>query len=79
MPSGSPAPAGESCARLLMTSRAERWRIRRDVLIVSFSLVAAAVELFVLGARPAALAFITGLIVSPVAFRLDEFRRRDPS
>lgn len=47
------------------------------MLIVSFSLTAATVELFFLGARPPALAFLTGLIVSPVAFRLDEYRRQD--
>lgn len=48
------------------------------MLIVSFSLVAAGFEIGVLGARPSVLTFLTGLLLTPVAMRWDEARRRGP-
>jgi hypothetical protein len=62
-----------------MTSeQAERWKLRRDALIVGFSLVMAGFEIGVLGARPSVLTFLTGLLLTPLAIRVDEARRRGP-
>jgi hypothetical protein len=60
------------------SQEAERWKTRRDILIVSFALTAAGFEIGALGARPSVLTFLTGLLLTPLAIRVDEARRRGP-
>jgi hypothetical protein len=50
-------------------------RLQRDSLIVGVGLAWGTLELVALGARPAALTFITSVLLSPLVLRFDEARR----
>lgn len=52
-------------------------RIRRDTIIVTFTLVMAAFEITIGGARPSVFTFLGGLLISPLVLRYDESRRED--
>lgn len=54
-----------------------RVRVTRDGAILVFALSMGAYEVIVGGARPSVLAFLSGLLLSPVALRFDEARRQD--
>ena len=49
--------------------------ITRDALLVGFVVVAASYEILFGGARPAVLTFLTGILLSPLALRVDERAR----
>lgn len=55
-----------------------RRRVTRDLAVVVFALGFGGVELMFLGARPSALTFLGGLLLSPLVMRYDEARRDDP-
>lgn len=50
-------------------------RFQRDSVIVAAGVVWGTAELLVFGARPAALTFITSVLLSPLVLRYDEARR----
>lgn len=55
----------------------QRLRVTRDGAILVFALAMGAYEVMLGGARPSALAFLSGLLLSPIALRFDEARRED--
>jgi hypothetical protein len=57
--------------------QAERWRIRRDALIVAFSLGMLGTEIAFLGARAHVIVALSGLLSLPAVLRVDEARRRE--
>lgn len=75
----SPKRAGGPERRKSMIEKRKRklQKIRRDTIIVTFTLAMAFVEIMFLGARPSALTFLGGLLISPLVLRYDEARKEE--
>lgn len=58
------------------TTTSQRLRVTRDGAIVTVTLVLTTYEITLGGARPWVLTFLSGLILSPVAIRYDESKRK---
>lgn len=56
---------------------AASWRAQRDLLILAVAAPLAVFEVVWGGGRPAVLTFLTTLLLSPLAIRLDEARKRN--
>lgn len=54
---------------------AASWRAQRDLLILSVAAPLSVYEVVLGGGRPAVLTFLTTLLLSPIAIRLDEARK----
>ena len=60
----------------MTNQQAERWRVRRDAIIVMVSLAFLGGEIFLLGGRAHVITALVGLLVVPAALRVDEARRQ---